>query len=109
MQQAFIVGISKFFFGFPRKKTKQNKNQKCLIATRSVILLVYIYEQNIVKVVMKSCSHQEIKNTTLIQWHKLKKETPSISYINMLNEIIPGHALKIRAQLFKGRLALAWG
>ena len=39
-----------------------------------------------------------IKNTTLIQWHKLKKETPSILYINMLNEIIPGHALKIRAQ-----------
>ena len=55
------------------------------------------------------CSHQEIKNTTLIQWHKLKKETPSIAYINMLNEIIPGYALKIRAQLFKGRLALAWG
>ena len=57
VQQAFMVGISNFFFGFPRKKTKQNKNKKCLIATRSVILLVYIYEQNIVKVVMKSCSH----------------------------------------------------
>ena len=36
-----------------------------------------------------------IKNTPLIQWHKLKKETPSIAYIDMLNGIIPGHELKI--------------
>ena len=36
-----------------------------------------------------------IKNTALIQWHKLKKETPSIAYIDMLNGIIPDHALKI--------------
>ena len=28
VQQAFIVGISKFFFGFPRKKTKQNKTKQ---------------------------------------------------------------------------------
>lgn len=36
-----------------------------------------------------------IKNAALIQWHKLKKETPGIAYIDMLNGIIPGQAFKI--------------
>ena len=36
-----------------------------------------------------------IKNTALIQRQKLKKGTPSIAHIDMLNGIIPGHALKI--------------
>ena len=36
-----------------------------------------------------------IKNIALIQGHKLKKEIPRIAYIDMLNGIIPGHALKI--------------
>ena len=36
-----------------------------------------------------------IKNATLIQWHKLKKETPGFAYIDMLNGIIPGQAFKI--------------
>ena len=36
-----------------------------------------------------------IKNTALIQWHKLKQETPDIAYIDMLNGIIPGRAFKI--------------
>ena len=31
-----------------------------------------------------------IKNAALIQWHKLKQETPGIAYIDMLNGIIPG-------------------
>ena len=36
-----------------------------------------------------------IKNTALIQWHKLKQETPGIAYIDMLNGIIPGRAFNI--------------
>ena len=36
-----------------------------------------------------------IKNIALIQGHKFKKEIPRIAYIDMLNGIIPGHALKI--------------
>ena len=107
MQQAFIVGVSKFFFGFPRKKTKLESKMSDRYPVRDPhrIYLRTKHREGGNEVVFSLA----IKNTTLIQWHKLKKETPSISYINMLNEIIPGHALKIRAQLFKGRLALAWG
>ena len=36
-----------------------------------------------------------IKNAALIQWHKLKKETPGIAYIDLLNGSIPGQAFKI--------------
>ena len=48
-----------------------------------------------------------IKNTALIQWHKLKKETPCIAYIDMLNGIIPDHALKISGERdrIEGRLS----
>ena len=59
MQQPFFGEISKVFIGFPRKKP--NKNKKCLIATRSVILLVYICEQNNVKVVMNLCSRLQLR------------------------------------------------
>ena len=96
--KSFFSRKSQKFVLVSRGKKKQNKNEKCLIATRFVILLVYIYEQNNVKVV--------IKNTALIQWHKLKKETPSIAYIDMLNGIIPGHAFKIswESDWIEGRL-----
>ena len=48
-----------------------------------------------------------IKNTALIQWYKLKKETPCIAYIDMLNGIIPGHSLKINGERdrIEGRLS----
>ena len=36
-----------------------------------------------------------IKNAALIQWHKLKQETPGIAYIDVLNGVIPGQAFKI--------------
>ena len=36
-----------------------------------------------------------IENAALIQQNKLKKETAGIAYIDIINEIIPGHAFKI--------------
>ena len=36
-----------------------------------------------------------VKNAALMQWHKLKKDTPGLAYIDILNGIIPGHAFKI--------------
>ena len=109
MQQAFMVGISKFFFLVSREKNKTKQESKMSdrypVRDPPRIYLRTKHGEGGNEVVFSLA----IKNTTLIQWHKLKKETPSIAYINMLNEIIPGYACKIRAQLFKGRLALAWG
>ena len=68
VQQAFLVGISKFLLWFPAEKKKKNKNKKCLIATRSVILLVQICKQNNVKVVMKLYSHWQLG---LPHWYRV--------------------------------------
>ena len=48
-----------------------------------------------------------IKNAALIQWHKLKKETPGTAYIDMLNGIIPGQASNIsqESDQIEGRLS----
>ncbi len=36
-----------------------------------------------------------IQNEALIQWHKVKRVTPALTYVNLLNGLIPGHAFKI--------------
>ena len=48
-----------------------------------------------------------IKNAALIQWHKLKMATPGITYIDMLNGVIPGRAFKINweSERIEGRLS----
>ena len=52
----------KHCFLVSREKKQTNKTRmKCLIATLSVILLVHICKQNNVKVVMKLCSHCQLR------------------------------------------------
>jgi len=36
-----------------------------------------------------------IQNVALIKWHKVKKETPALTYVDLLNGLIPGQAFKI--------------
>ena len=75
-----------FLLGFVRKaKKNQNKNKK---------ILNYVTEQR--EGGDEVVFWLVVQNAALIQWHKLKKEIPSIAYIDILNGIIPGHAFKIR-------------
>ena len=92
-----IRGNFKNFYWFPAEKKKTRiKNVWSLPGPwSSSYILVYIVVFSLA-----------IKNTALIQWQKLKKGTPSIAHIDMLNGIIPGHALKIswESDRIEGRL-----
>ena len=102
--QAFLEGILEFCFVFAQKKnilqTKtQHKKEKMSDRYPVCDPLVSICsppEKQLKYVTKQREGGNEvvfwlaIKNAALIQWHKLKQETPGIAYIDMLNGIIPG-------------------
>ena len=61
MQQAFLVGISKNFFGFPRKRQNKTKQGKKMSDYYPVRDRIYTCEQNNVKVVMKLRSRWQLR------------------------------------------------
>ena len=105
-KRPFWWEFKNFFFGFPRRK--QNKINK----KKNVLLLPGPWSFMYLRIKQREGGNEvvfslAIKSTALIQWHKLKKETPRISYMDMLNRIIPDHALNIswESDRIEGRLS----
>ena len=94
-----------FLVSREKNETKQNKTR--MKKKMSDCYPIQKLSENMWQTNVKVAVKLWLKNAALIQWHKLKKETPGIPEIDMLNGIIPGHAFKIsrESDRIEGRLS----